>query len=264
MNGNSTVHLTGKKMKTTYRTLLVLLASVYLPNAMAQDAAYADPISAERPGFSSSPLALGKSVFQLEAGYQFSQLDGTPDFDEHLLPLALMRYGIAEKLELQVGWSGLSVTDQGGNSDSAVTDASIGVKWQVNDSAASVPLALFAGLSIPIGDDAVSANEAEPTFGAFWSHSAALDWFGTVLIKESNDEAVYANAVGISLPLEGDRSAYIEYYGEYGGQSGPVNFLNGGISYLPTHNVQLDLHGGFSLNDRGADMFLGAGVAVRF
>lgn len=248
-------------MNTVHTSLLVVLASLWLSDVAAQEP---DPISAERPGFSSSPIALGKSLLQLEAGYQFSRLDANPDFDEHLLPLALVRYGIAENLELQVGWSGLSVTDQGGNSNSVATDASIGVKWQVNDSSANVPLALFVGLSLPTGDDTISANEAEPTFGMFWSHSAALDWFGTVLIKESNDEATYANAVGISFALEGNRSAYVEYFGEYGSQAGPQNFLNGGISYLPTNNVQLDFHGGFSLNDRGADLFLGAGVAVRF
>lgn len=248
-------------MKTVKTALLVLLSTSWLAEARAQEM---DPITAERPGFSSSPIALGESLLQLEAGYQFSRFDATPDFDEHLLPLALVRYGFAENLEFQISWSGLSVTDQGGNSNSAVTDASIGVKWQLNDGSAKVPVAVFMGLSLPVGDDEVSANEVDPTLGLFWTHSAALDWFGTVLIKESNDETTFANAVGISLPLEGNRSAYVEYFGEYGSQAGPQNFLNGGISYLATRNVQLDVHGGFSLNDRGADMFLGAGVAVRF
>lgn len=221
-----------------------------------------ESIIAERPGFSSSPNTLRKSSMQLEAGYQFT--DGSQGFDEHLLPLVLFRYGMADNLELQLSWAGVSAINSGGQSNSGATDAGIGLKWQITDDGAATPMALFAGLSLPVGESEFSANESEPTLGLFWTHSDRLDWFGTVLVKESADELTIGNAIGIGFAIDGSKSAYIEYFGDYGGQSGPQHFLNGGVTLLSQTNLQFDLHTGIGLNDRTPDLFIGAGVAYRF
>ena len=41
------------------------------------------PINAERPGFSSSPIALAPSLLQIESGYQYTRDGGTEDFSLH-------------------------------------------------------------------------------------------------------------------------------------------------------------------------------------
>ncbi len=235
------------------------LATVAAGCALADEG---EPINTERPGFSSSPLTLRKSSMQLEAGYQFT--DGSQGFDEHLLPLALFRYGMADNLELQLSWAGLSATNSGGQSNSGTTDAGIGLKWHFTNDDAATPMALFAGLSLPVGESGFSANESEPTVGLFWTHSNRLDWFGTVLVKESGDEVTVGNAIGIGFAIDGNKSAYIEHFGDYGGQSGPQHFLNGGVTLLSQTNLQFDLHTGIGLNDRTPDLFIGAGVAYRF
>ena len=126
-----------------------------------------------------------------------------------------------------------------------------------------MPLALFAGLSLPIGDDAFSSDEVDPTLGAFWSYSAGLDWFGAVVISESANDASLSNAIGISLGLGDDTGAYIEYFGNYGSKSGPQHSLNGGFTYVPRFDLQWDVHAGVGLN-RAPDLFIGLGVAYRF
>lgn len=241
--------------------LCIALLFGSLTSAVADDSA---PIIAERPGYSSSPTVVARSVFQLEMGYQFLEVDGAQGFDEHAIPLTLMRYGLGNQLELQVSWGGVSAVSVGGQSTSGVNDAGIGLKWQLNDAGASVPMALFAGLSLPVGESGFTSDEVEPTVGLFWSHAASLSWFGTVIVSESNDEEYLGNAVGISLAIDDKRSAYIEYFGEYGRNSGPENYLNGGFSYVPMPAMQIDLHGGFGLNNRSADLFIGAGIAYRF
>lgn len=219
-------------------------------------------ISAERPGFSSSPIALAPSLWQVESGYQYTK--ASSGVDDHSLPLLLVRAGLTERVELQLSWAGVSWSDIGGQSVNGANDAGIGVKWQLTDDNATVPIAVFAGLSLPIGADELTSDEIEPTIGAFWSYSAGMDWFGTVLLSESNDDIVASNGIGVSLPINNDTGGYVEYFGNYAGDSGPEHYLNGGVAYLPRIDLQLDLHLGAGLNDRAADFFLGVGVAYRF
>lgn len=241
--------------------LIFLMGIALMAPLRAQES---DPISAERPGFSSSPFVLAPSTIQIESGYQYTREGGSVDIDDHTLPLVLFRAGLTEQLELQISWAGYSWTDAGGRSFNGTNDAGIGLKWQVTDAAAAVPVALFAGLSLPVGSDEFSSDEVEPTLGAFWSYSAGLDWFGTVLVSESNNDESLSNAIGISLPVDADKGAYVEYFGNYGGIGGPEHYLNGGLTYVPENDMQLDVHVGLGLNDRAADLFVGLGLAYRF
>ena len=243
-------------MRASPLLFLLFLASTAV--AQGQDA-----LTTERPGFSSSPYVLAPSVAQIEAGYQFTDSGNDVDVELQNLPLLLVRYGLANNMELQVGWSGYAWADIGGNNIDGITDASVGIKWQVSDERSSVPIALFAGLSIPIGDDNFTTDEVDPSVGAFWSYSSVLDWFGTVVVSEPDDDTQISNALGINLPIREDVGGYVEYYGVYG-NGGPEHYLNGGLTYLSRLNLQFDAYLGFGLNDRSADLFVGGGLAYRF
>lgn len=243
------------------RISLAVFVTFWAPTALAEDN---ETINAERPGFSSSPIALAPSLVQIEAGYQYTTDSSQIGVDDHTLPLILLRIGLVDRLEMQFSWAGISWTDVGGRHVNGGNDASIGLKWQVSDADATVPIALFAGLTLPVGDAEFSSDEADPSVGAFWSYSAGLDWFGTVIIGESGNDSSISNAVGISIPVDSDKGAYVEYFGNYAGDAGPEHYLNGGFTYLPQHNMQLDLHIGLGLNSGAADAFLGLGLAFRF
>jgi len=231
---------------------------------IAAPAQEADPISAERPGFSSSPLTLARSTWQLEVGYQFTRDRDGVDIDDHTLPLMLLRIGLADRLEMQVNWAGVSWTDLNGRTIDGANDASIGVKWQLTDRDVSTPIGVFAGLSLPVGADEFTSDDVDPAFGLFWSHSGVADFFGTVLISHSDDDTVVDNAVGVSFSLDSTKGAYIEYVGSFAEGNGPEHTVNGGMTFLANENLQLDLQGGLGLNDRAADFFVGFGLAHRF
>lgn len=247
--------------RTLISTAVFIVMNLMAHRAGAQEI---EIINTERPGFSSSPIALAPQRLQIEGGYQYTQDDGNPDFDDQTLPFALLRYGIADNLELQVSWAGLSWTKTGSQKVNGANDAGIGVKWQLNDADSSVPVALFAGLSIPVGDSEYSSDHVDPTLGLFWSHSAKLDWFGTVVVSESNDTVSGTNAIGISLPINDKTSSFIEYYGNFAENSGPEHYLDGGVSYLAQNNLQFDVNAGIGLNSRAADFFIGFGIAYRY
>ena len=244
-------------MQWGFGFLIVLCAAP----ALAQDNG---PINAERPGFSSSPIVLAPSAFQVESGYQYTHESGSADLDEHTLPLALFRVGLTRAVELQLGWAGYSWSEADGSSSSGANDASVGVKWRVNQETAAVPVALFAGVSLPVGSDEFSSDEVDLTLGAFWTHSASLDWFGTVLISDADTDTTFSSAVGISLPIADRTGAYVEYFGNFGGAGGPEHYLNGGFTVLPNYHLQLDVHAGLGLNGRARDLFIGLGIASRF
>lgn len=236
----------------------IVLSALLCGPAPAQDG---ETIVAERPGFSSSPTVLAPSVLQLETGYEYVRVDSR--LDSHTLPLALIRVGVVDRLELQFAWAGYSWLETQGPDASGILDASVGIKYELNGPDTTVPVALFAGLTVPMGDDAFSSDNVDPRLGLFWSHSGSADWFGTATLTESDGEVLLGNALGLSLPVNANTSGYVEYFGIYG-NGGPEHFLNGGLAYTPRSNLQLDLNGGAGLNSRAADFFVGAGLAYRF
>lgn len=241
--------------------LVVILA---LPLATPVAAQEEEPIITERPGFSSSPYTLFPGGVQVEAGYRFQSDGQGTDIDSHTLPLTLVRLGLVENIELQLGWNGYTWAEAGNTDVDGSNDASVGIKWQLTDSRARLPVSLFAGVSVPIGSDAFSSDEVDPTIGAFWSFRAGVDWFGTVTLSEPGDDTRFANAVGVSLPLTATLGSYVEFYGIYGGEGGTEHYLNGGVTFLQRFNLQLDASVGVGLNDQSADFFLDAGLGYRF
>lgn len=242
-----------RKLSTTIATIILLLAR----NAFADDV-----ISAERPGFSSSPIALKPNVMQIEAGYEYARAGSS--VDAHAFPLALFRYGLTEDVEVQLGWAGYAWVDGAGQNVNGVRDANLGVKWQLTEDNATVPIALFAGVSLPVGDDEFTSDEYDPTVGAFWSYESTLSWFGTVLVSDRRGDTSIGNSVGINIPVDDNTGSYLEYFGIFVEGNGPEHYFNGGVTYLPRNHVQLDVHAGVGLNDRAADLFVGLGIAYRF
>jgi len=246
----------------TTNNMRVFFLACYLPLvlALATHSQADELISTERPSFSASPVALARSVMQIELGYQFTRASGG-DATDHTLPLALFRAGVAERLELHLGWAGLSRIDANGGSSSAVNGASLGAKWQLNESDSRVPIALFGGLTLPVDSD---DGEIDPLLGVFWSASVVVDWFGNVLLTESDGNRIVSNALGVSMPFGHGTGGYVEYYGRYGDRGGPENYINAGVSHALRDDLAVDASAGAGLNDRSADFYIGLGISRRF
>lgn len=240
---------------------LLLLAAATGGNALAQATG---PIVTDRPGFNSSPAALDPGILQIEAGYLFASDDAGSGIDAQSLPAISLRYGLIDDLELLVGWGGYAWLDiAGGDDSSGMTDASIGVRWQLADDDATVPLALFAGINLPVGASAVSSDESDPSVGAFWSYSAGLDWYGTVLLTNLDDTARVNYAVGLNLPINDKIGSFVEYLAVIG-DGGPEHYLNSGFIWLPRPDLQWDTWLGLGLNDRSVDIAFNLGLSYRY
>jgi hypothetical protein len=225
-------------------------------------------ISADRPGFSTSPQTVPPGHLQVEGGYQFTADRGA---DSHALPLLLIRAGLTRKLELRVSWDGVSWTKLN-HFGSEVSGTGLGLKAKLIEQTRLLPaMGLLGSLSLPTGNGGSTSNGVDPTGGLLWNYNLAAGpgIFGTVLMSSNTgDDGRYFeadNAIGVSLPINARFGSFVEYYGFYRkDESGPVHNLDGGLTFLLNDNTQLDVNGGVGLNRLADDYFLGAGFAFRF
>lgn len=241
--------------------IVILVQFAYGPIVFAQDPG---PINTERPSFSSSPLALLPGYWQIEGGYDYSRNTGTSGSKEQSLPNALLRFGFHQDFELQLNWSGYSWSQSSGTETNGIKDASLGVKWQLNEADAAFVAGLFAGVSLPVGDSELSSDDYDPELALFWTFASPLNWFGTVKITDSESRYKLQNAIGINLTLAPNASAFFEYEGSYPEGKGPAHELNFGVMWLLVDELQVDLNGSVGLNSRATDYGVGAGIGYRF
>ena len=222
------------------------------------------PINTERPSFSSSPLALPAGFWQIEAGYEYTRNLGSNRSKEHTLPYALLRFGFHPRFELQLNWPGHNRMTSPGSRTTGSKDASLGVKWQISADDAPFVAAVFAGVTLPVGDKDLTSNEYDPELAVFWTYSGVLEWFGTAKLTGSGNKYKLENAIGINFSPAQDTGAYIEYKGSFPEGRGPAHDLNFGVTWLLSNDLQVDLNGALGLNKRASDFTLGTGIAYRF
>ena len=241
--------------------IFAVIGALATSSVMAQEGS---SISSERPSYSSSPFTLAPGYWQVELGYQFADEGGTADVSVHTLPLALIRVGLTERLEVQLNWPGYNEVNTNAGDIDGRSDAMIGLKWQLSDNNARTPVGLFAGITLPIGSDVFSSDDEDPVIGVFWSHAGIADFFGTVDASFGENSDVFHNAVGVNLPISDTIGSFVEVVSAFPENGGPQHSLGGGISFLYNRDLQFDLNAGFGLNSRATNFIFGVGVARRF
>lgn len=225
---------------------------------MAQQAT----IVSERPSFSATPFVVGPGIWQIESGYDYARDGGS--FKGHVLPNLLLRYGLSDEFELQFAWAGFSRVETGAGSTTGVTDSELGLKIAVTDATATVPVAFFAGLSLPTGESGFTSDSFDPRIGAFWAHRGSLDWFGGVTLTKSGSDYSLDNGVGLSFSFAEDVSGYAEWEVNLPDGGDSTHSLNLGVTWLQNSDLQFDVNGNVGLNSRAIDYGLGVGLAYRF
>ncbi len=242
------------------------------PWILGQARPFSQPIETDRPTFSLSPATITKGRIQFETGYTFSYKDAHPDVHTHTFPESLLRIGLIENVELRVEWPNLTYLDNGTNVD-GFRDLGLGFKVQVFQQQGFRPRLSFAGrLSIPTGDEAFSSDKLDPELRTIltYAFNERVGLFGNVNIAGPSSQGTrfvqVSSSLGLSVNLRDHLSGFVEYFGLYPRDvaSGSANFLQTGLIYHLTYNLQIDGRLGAGLN-RGTDDFLtGAGVSWRF
>jgi hypothetical protein len=266
-------------MRATRFTICSILLLLAAGAARAQGVA--ETISTDRPGFLFSSATVGRGVFQAELGLpQVTQDESEDGFFKvrSESAVALLRYGVTDRFELRLGAPVYTRirADVGPFHDTAsgYGDLEVGAKWHLSDNHGGQPsFALIPSVIVPTGKEGFSAEDpiyqlnlaAEWTLANGWGVAALGGYLNGPSDGDRYNQETVALSLGRSLP-----SPAWSAYGEVAFVATDItgasdtSFAGGGIKYLATKNVQLDLSFDRGLTDDSPDWLFGFGLSARF
>jgi hypothetical protein len=217
----------------------------------------------DRPDFTEGTQPIASGHFQVEGGYTYTSADST---DEHVLPELLGRFGLSDDAELRLGWAGYVHGDE----EDGLANISVGFKHSLvtlDDS--STAFSWIGQLELPTGDDDVAADRVIPEIKFLWAHplednlGVAGNINGAVPYEDGDRFFEAAASLSLAYDIDAIWGSYAEYFGIYPEEGNAENYLNGGLTYAVSDDLQLDARVGFGLDNDSADLFTGVGVAFR-
>ncbi len=257
------------------------------PYGLLNPAPLTEPLVTDRPDFTESAETVLAGHAQFELGYTFTyNRDGTDRSETHVFPELLVRIGLVEHFELRLFWAGYSWSDDLVGQQRSIllpdheqswthgaNDMSVGFKLEILERDGWVPDgAILAEVSIPTGSQDTTLDDVEVGVGLLWAYDVtdAFSVSGNVnfvsTIDADRDRFLQTSAsLALGLALTDDIGIYWEYFGFYPDiqHEDCAHFMNGGMTFLLTDNLQFDLLAGFGLNEQADDLFAGIGVSWR-
>jgi len=242
-----------------------------------------DTIVTDRPDFTEASSTVGKDRFQVEFGYTFTHDDSAGvQVNGHSYPETLFRIGMfAEWFELRIAYNFLNeqVDDpvNGRMRFRGSDDLYLGAKFALTEQSGSLPeMVILPQMFVPTGNDAFTNDEVLP--GVNWLYSWELNdvvnlagstQVNRVIDATGHSYVEIAQSVALGIGLTDQLGAYAEYYaffpsGAVEAGVGPEHYINGGLAYLISNDIQFDVRVGMGLNSNADDFFTGTGLSVRY
>jgi len=264
-----------------------------LLRVVAQDEDPDGPINTDRPTFTPANTVVPRGRLQFESGWTFNgeRTSQTRTYAYDLPELAA-RYGLTDRLEFRMFWSGDTFSEERARrrrpwrSLNGPGDMEVGFKWQLfpgDEKKKWIPTtALITSVIAPTGGSSPYSSETvEPYLNLIygWSLTKKLTLSGSTgylgireqgvpnsLPRSDNFQRWHQSLVAFLTPA--DRATF--FYEWYilmftnAPDNRPSSFMDGGLIYRLTPNMQVDIRAGFGLSGRPDDIFAGTGFSVRF
>lgn len=234
--------------------------------------------TADRPGFSDSPVLLGRGRVQIESGFMMEREDDGPKSTRTLTwPQAELHTGINTHLDFSVTWDGLITTTDRTSTSSGETrttggaDVRLGAKLGLVNRP-DVDAALIGYVFLPVGSAAVSGGYADPLARLAWSVSVSdsLGFSGTAdlgAVREDDGEVRAKPAASASLAgkVAGSLGGFIGLVAESPElRSTPsVWSVQGGVEFALGTRHQIDFWVSRHIAGGTRDWFVSAGFVRR-
>ena len=240
-----------------------------------------EPLASDRPDFVEASVTVGMGVRQLEMGYTYFRDDeGNTSFTAHSYPEFLFRFGVlADWLEMRVGWNYATLRERIGPFTATVSGAEdlyLGIKLGLTPQDGILPeMALVPQMTVPTGHSQLTANQVLP--GVNWLYGWDVsDFIGIGGSTQANialdpitaDEYLeFAQAFTINYAISEKVGAYTEWFtfvptgAEF---VSTIHFLDAGMVYRVTNDLQLDIRIGKGVSGPATDYFVGTGAVVRW
>jgi hypothetical protein len=251
------------------------------------------PINTDRPTFTPANTVVPRGRLQFESGFTVN-VERTVNTRNDLydLPELAMRYGLSSRLEFRTFWLGPTWNEtlarppglrrQAGGA----SDMEVGFKWQLfagDKERKWIPTtALISSIYAPTGGSSpLSSQTVEPYINLIygWSPTEKLTLAGStgylgfrqhppagVPGRADNFQRYHQSLVAF-YSVTDRTTLFYEWYVlmfTHAVDNRPTHFMDGGVLYRVTANIQLDIRAGFGLSGRPGDFFAGAGLSVRF
>lgn len=238
-----------------------------------------DDISTDRPDQTESPLTVGSGFFQAELG---ASIEKTREFNSpigifkvftHSYPSVLLRYGIANNVELRLGAEFLQEEHKNIENDNpnitGLGPLTIGTKIKICSEKKYIPeTAVLLSVSVPFNKESpFQSDYTGAEFRFAMAHtlsrmfSLSYNLGGEFGSGSPGTTGIYSLSLAASLLK--NFSAFAEVYGYLPEKEVPDHRLDGGITYLIDKNLQLDLSGGIGITEESPDYFISTGVSFR-
>lgn len=220
----------------------------------------------DRPDFTESPIAVPVCSIQFESGAEFSRHDPS---SELTYPNILLRFGIVDRLEGRIGFTGWTRLQEEPDSRTRANDLAVEGKYQLTGHNAATQMAVLLVCTFPTGNPELSSGTTD--IGVKLAGSADLD---EVFALSANTGLIHTS-VGAERRLVGLASAslginlsdvlggFLEGYVEIPEKASWQPMLDGGLTLLVTPLVQLDAYAGIGLNSHTPQFVIGAGCSFR-
>jgi hypothetical protein len=240
-----------------------------------------EPLESDRPDFTECSTTVGFHRFQVESGYTFTQaVGGDPTHDTHDLPELLVRYGIAERLELRLAWNEGMVFDQYTDrqtgrvvAENGSTDLDMGFKYAISKQQKWCPRsAVIVSASAPVGAPGQSSRQVDPLINYLysWEFTKKLSLncsTGSLWTAESGDHFwQFSQSASVEYELTEKLHIFNEWFALFRYESNdnrPQHYYDAGLTYLVTPNFQLDWRAGLGLSNASDGFFTGCGLVIR-
>lgn len=257
-------------------------------------------INTDRPDFTDATFTVGEGVALLETGYTFRKSDAEELLlRRQQLPESLLRVGVTDELELRMKWNGHITTDIIDTTTNLHTtsvggdDLQLGVKYEILQQDGWRPMLTFVGGAvIPTGTRGVSVNQVQPNaqfvFGwgirrwLYLKGSTGVDFAktadvtrviegslqeGPLVIEEEDNISQWHQSLSLLFqvsPRVGGFAEWFSFFSNNAADNRASHYLDTGLYYYLTPNVQLDVRVGQQVSDRIDTLFTGAGFSTRW
>lgn len=250
----------------------ILIFSIALPATAQEHEPEVGPLITDRPDFTESTAAVPR--LQLESGYTYARAGET---EEHTIGELLLRVPVARRVEFRLGINSFALSRAPGSDASGLEDASMGVKVNLAGGSERFDLlqpsvGVIAETTLPTGDDAFGESDFQPgaTLAVAWDLSDRVGLgsnLGYTYASEGGDRfGEFSGSIALGYGLTERLGSYIEAFGFMpSDEHGPnTSFVNGGLTYLLSDDVQLDMRTGIGLNAVDSSYFVGIGLSRRW
>jgi hypothetical protein len=235
-------------------------------------AQFNETIRTGRPGQAIGPYGVGKYVFQSQTGVDFGGSDNTFDKSSSIVPNTLLRFGISKHIDLNTGvayrkdvyeFKSISKSSHG------LSLLSLGTRINILDGIGYHPsIGMQVSLKLPNLSSSYKQPFLAPNIIAIASQKIS-DKFSLLLNvgidydgNTPKPNGLYVANLGYSISPK--VNVFVENYGTFTNYAGSLqNRWDTGIAYCLNNNLQLDLYGGYGMNDLREDYFVSFGVSWR-